>query len=63
MVDSNNRNPMDEWTPEQYEDHKKDQYELCWDCRYYEILQEPESGDLLGHKCVIWPDCIYKEKK
>ena len=37
-------------------------YENCRDiCKYYEILQEPGTGDLLGHQCVICPDCIYKE--
>ena len=38
-----------------------DQYKKCRDCKYYEILQEPDTGDLFGHQCVIYPDCIYKE--
>ena len=36
-------------------------YENCRDCKYKEILQEPGTGDLLGHQCVISPNCIYKE--
>jgi len=43
---------------------EEDIYFNCKDnCKYYEILQEPESGELLGHQCVIYPDCIYKEQK
>ena len=38
-------------------------YHNCQECKYYEILQEPDTGDLLGHSCVIYPECIYGEEE
>ena len=40
-----------------------DQYKKCRDCKYYEILQEPDTGELTGHACVIYPECIYGEEE
>ena len=38
-------------------------YHNCQECKYREILQDPETGELNGHSCVIYPECIYKEEK
>ena len=40
-------------------------YHNCQECKYREILQEPETGELTGeltgHSCVIYPERIYED--
>ena len=40
-----------------------DQYKKCRECKHYEILQDPITGFIDDHSCVIYPDCIYEEEK
>ncbi len=36
-------------------------YDICRGCENYKITRD-DSGELTGHECLIYPDCIKVEK-